>query len=322
MRVAVLGAGAIGSYVGTKLSSVGCSVVLIGRRPPKAKSARSIRGKVATPGDLERTTDPAAVEGAGVVIVAVKSMDTAAAAQALDGHLDPGAVVVSLQNGLRNVPVLARLGVEVVPGMVTFNVIWDGDDLLQSTSGPILAGKTEKLRPWIAKLRESGEEAGFRTDMDAVQMGKLLVNLGNGICAVANVSVAEFVRSRTLRRAYARCMREGLEVAKQAKRPVASLGLLSPWLVSRMLPVRDAIFFRVAKRLISIDPRARSSTLQDLDAKKPTEIDHLNGEIGRIAAELGRSAPANEFITAAVHALERGERGFLGADDVLAGVGG
>ena len=88
------------------------------------------------------------------------------------------------------------------------------------------------------------------------------------------------------------------------------------------LTIPDAILFRVARGMVAIDPKARSSTLQDLDRKKKTEIDFLNGEIVRLASEHSIDARANSFITESVHRLERsqGPLQFLTADEVLRGV--
>ena len=93
-------------------------------------------------------------------------------------------------------------------------------------------------------------------------------------------------------------------------------------MIARLLLIPDAILFRVARGMISIDPKARSSTLQDLDRRKATEIDFLNGEIVALAREHQMEAPANAFITETVHRLERaqGDLQFLTPEEVLRGV--
>jgi 2-dehydropantoate 2-reductase len=79
---------------------------------------------------------------------------------------------------------------------------------------------------------------------------------------------------------------------------------MPPAAIARMLALPDAIVLRVAKKLVSIDPRAKSSTLQDLEAGKATEIDDLSGEIVRLAAKAGKPAPKNRIIVDVVHSLE------------------
>jgi 2-dehydropantoate 2-reductase len=101
-------------------------------------------------------------------------------------------------------------------------------------------------------------------------------------------------------------MREGLSVMRAAGlRPASVIGI-PPSIIARLLALPDAIVLRVARSLVAIDPRAKSSTLQDLEAGKPTEIDDLSGEIVRLAGSIGRDAPVNRAIVEAVHALESG----------------
>lgn len=323
LRVGVFGAGAIGTYVGVRLAAAGCSVVLVGRRRlvdlASDLTARNIRGDVARPDSLTAVEDPARLKDVDLILVTVKSPDTPAAVEALRDVVRPDTLVVSLQNGLRNVSVLKALPAPVVAGMVTFNVIWEGARLEQATSGPVLVGTSDHpaLDRLVDALRRAKEKAGVRKDIEAIQTGKLLLNLNNGICAVAGVPIVESIRSRPLRLAYAACLREGLEVANASQRPVASIGVLSPRLIVRLLPLPDAIVHRLGRRMAKFDPRARSSTLQDLDRHKKTEIDHLNGEIVRLAEQAGMDAPANRFVTERVHELEaQDELQFLSPDEV------
>ena len=106
-RVVVIGAGAVGSYFGAMFARAGVPVTLIGRAPQvEAIRARGLRFESLRFDEivkLDASTDPAAVSGADLVLFAVKSGDTAAAAQAIAPYLDSDAVVLSLQNGVDNV---------------------------------------------------------------------------------------------------------------------------------------------------------------------------------------------------------------------------
>src|SRR5260221_12470693 len=122
-NVAVMGAGAVGCYFGAMLARAGAQVRLIGRPALVDAVARDglrfegidFKGRIA----LSATTDPAGVAGAGLVLFSVKSPDTEAAARAIAPHLAPGAVVLSLQNGVDNVERLrAQIANVVVPAVV------------------------------------------------------------------------------------------------------------------------------------------------------------------------------------------------------------
>ncbi|MDQ2804713.1 MAG: 2-dehydropantoate 2-reductase, partial [Pseudomonadota bacterium] len=122
-RVAVVGAGAVGGFFGAMLARAGHPVVLVARpahvraierdglRLERAGSVESIR--------VDASVDLAAVRGADLILFCVKSTDTDSAAAAMAPHLDAGALVLSLQNGVENAAVIARhVACVVVPAVV------------------------------------------------------------------------------------------------------------------------------------------------------------------------------------------------------------
>lgn len=317
LRVGVLGAGAIGGYLGIRLAAAGAAVVLVGRRALVEQRAQlhavTLDGVEVRPaGELQVSEDPAALARAELVLVTVKSQGTALAGELVGQHAPAGATVVSFQNGLRNAEVLrTSLGARVVAGMVSFNVVRerDGARLRQATRGPLVAGVGEGPHAVrMQALAEAFAAAGLPLQLHAaihdVLAGKLLLNLNNGVCAATGLPIAASLRSRDARWCLSQCMLEGLATLRSAGyRPRSVIGL-PPAIIARALRLPNAILLRVAKRLVSADPSARSSTLQDLDAGKPTEIDELNGTIVALAHARGRVTPANATITEIVHALE------------------
>jgi 2-dehydropantoate 2-reductase len=317
--VGICGAGSIGAYVGILLSAAGVRVVMLGRpallRQADALRARDLEGRVHRPGpDLEVTVNAEDLAPVDVCLVTVKSRDTPSVAKMLGGILSAETLVVSLQNGLHNADRLrAELSLEVVAGMVGFNVRRDEASFVQATRAPLVLGKAsarhrDRLEHLVQAWRDAGLPASVREDIDAVLAGKLLLNLNNGVCAVTGVGIAESLRNRTLRWCFSRLIREGHAVMKAARMHPATLVGLPPWLIARVLTLPDAIVLRFARRMVSVDPMARSSTLVDLERGKPTEIDDLSGAIVRLAESAGRTAPANAIIVEAVHELEHGPR--------------
>ena len=316
MHVVIVGAGAVGSFIGAVLSAHGHEVVLVGRStlPDPRPLAIDLRGKTHAPtGPLAVTRDLAGLSEVDVCLVAVKSQHTVAAAAAVRAALPPGTTVVSLQNGLDNVARLrATLGAEydVVAGMMTFNVIPTEVGFRQATAGPLVFGPGERpdSQRRVQQLRESLRARGFdarvRADMPAVQLGKLLLNLNNGLCALTGLPLTAMLANRTTRTVFAAAIREGLAVARAAGRPVGQLGVLSPRLVAFALGLPDAAFFRVSRAMLAVDPAAKTSTLQDLERGRLTEIDELNGAIVALASAHGTQAPINALITRGVHELE------------------
>lgn len=312
-RIGIFGAGAIGAYLGIRLSAAGVPVTLIGRPElvdawPKLK-ALDLAGESYRPSkSLKISTDPADLADCEACLVTVKSGDTSTAADAIARHLKSNVPIISLQNGIRNVALIrSRFNQPVLPGMVMFNVRREDDATFRrTTSGPIvIGGGPSSLNPIIEQTQKAGEPFIIQPHIESVQTAKLLLNLNNGLCALTGLSIADSLRNRDLRRAFAACLSEGVQVMKHSHRPIGRIGPLSPGLVARVLPMPDWIFFRVAKSMMAIDPAARSSTLQDIDRGRKTEIDYLNGEIVRLASENGMPAPLNAFVTENVHRLEQ-----------------
>lgn len=315
MNVGVWGAGAVGGYLGIRLSAAGVPVTMVARaamvEQADALVAYDLSGRIHRPrADLRVTEDPTALADADVCLVTVKSRDTVQTGKTLSRVLPPRTLVISFQNGLRNAERLrTALRNPVLGGMVGFNVIRDGPRFVQATRAPLVTGPAPAkhapvLEALVASMREAGLPVQVRADIDAVLAGKLLLNLNNAVCAVTGASIAQSLRDRRLRWCFARLMREGWAVMRAAGIRPANVVGLPPWLIARVLAWPDAIVLRVVRRLVAIDPRARSSTLVDLEAGKPTEIDDLSGEIVRLGERVGHPAPANRVVVEAVHALE------------------
>jgi 2-dehydropantoate 2-reductase len=218
-------------------------------------------------------------------------------------------VLVSFQNGIRNVGALRDLlpRVTVLAGMVPFNVLARGEGRFHQGSGGALAVEDH---PALDRLAPAFAAAGLplarHADMRAVQWGKLLLNLNNAINALSGQPLAQELSDRTYRRCLAAAMHEALDLLARAKQPVVKLTALPPRWMARLLPMPDAIFSRLARKVVAIDPHARSSMWDDLVAGRPTEIDHIQGEVVALAARLGTAAPINAAVVALVHAVERG----------------
>ncbi|MEM7158435.1 MAG: 2-dehydropantoate 2-reductase [Myxococcota bacterium] len=317
MQIGVLGAGAIGGYLGLCLSAAEGAVTLVGRRSLVEQRERlhavTLEGREHRPGEpLVVTEDPSVLSDMDVVLVTVKSQATTEAAQTIAKHAKPGATVVSFQNGLGNAVTLREtLGDRVVAGMVAFNVFREdeGARFRQATRGALVAGlgtgpHVQTMKSLAASFAPLGPALSLREDIDDVLAGKLLLNLNNGICAVTGLPIAQSLMSPDARWCLSRCMLEGLAAVRAAGyKPRSVLGL-PPWIIARLVRLPNAILLRIAKRMVSADPSARSSTLQDLDAGKPTEIDELNGAIVALSRSHQLPCPANSTVVEIVRQLE------------------
>ena len=326
-RIAIAGAGSIGCYVGGCLAHAGRDVTLLLRSAlAEAIAQHSLRisdldgsDRLLAPSALKLATDPAAAFAeADIILVTVKSGGTAAMAGLIAQHASSGATVVSLQNGVGNVDVLlARLGGmgRIVPGMVPFNVVQthgDGQPVRfhRATSGTIVIGSgVSGLRD---ALNVKGAAMAEHADMPGVLWGKLMLNLNNALNALSGVPLATQIADRRWRLILARQIAEALGVLKAAGIKPARIEGVAAGMIPRILRLPDWLFRRVAKRMLAIDPEARSSMWEDLQRRRPTEIDYLQGAILALAAKSRTPAPATEGIVGLVKQAEAAKAGSPG----------
>ena len=329
--IGVIGAGAIGCFLGGKLSARGVPVVLIGRERSKREIdaaglvLRDLDGGVTTlpAGALAYETDIARLAGCGVVLCCVKSGQTAEAAAALDRVLGPGAIVISMQNGVHNADVLrAGLGSRTaLGGIVGFNVVADGPgSFRRTTSGPLVIERAEddRVRALAVQLDACGFEVDLSPTIRPMQWSKLIMNLNNAVGALTDVPTRELLFTHGYRRILAAVMAEALAVMKRAGVRPAKLGAIPVGLFPLMLRLPTPVLRIVARAQLKIDPQARSSMWEDVSRRRLTEVDFLNGEIVRLAASCGADAPLNRRVVELVHEVEKRGQGSprLGAEEL------
>ena len=297
-RIVVVGAGAIGCTVGGRLSAAGHDVTMLGHRPlPELEGGWTL---VDLDGDQARVQPRLAIEpnvlaAAELVLVCVKSQDTYTVARTIADHAARDVRVVSLQNGVRNAARLRESGRAVVPGMVPFNVVRPAPDVFrQATEGTILLGAdTSDL---AVMLTEAGLPAQTRDEFDGILWSKLMLNLNNALNALSGRPLRDHLQDRDWRRVFAACVDEGLEVMRARGTKPTRIGRVHPRIVPLVLRLPNWLFERVAAAMLRIDPDARSSTLDALEAGRPSEVDDLNGEVVREGERLGVPTPANALV--------------------------
>ncbi|MFN7177702.1 MAG: 2-dehydropantoate 2-reductase, partial [Thermaurantiacus sp.] len=261
----------------------------------------------------------AAMADADLVLVTVKALATEEAGRAVADAAPPGAVVLSMQNGVSNADRLRALlpGRTVLGGMVPFNVAARGEaHYHRGTAGGLVAEASPALQPFLPAFEAAGLPLALADNIAGVLWGKLLVNLNNAINALAGVPLAEELRQRAFRQAWALSMREGMSLAKRAGiRLVDPLPMpleLMPALMSLPDRLYRFVMAQQAGGKVRVDAHARSSMADDLAQGRPTEVDHLNGEVVRLGARLGRRAPVNQRVIELVHAAEGGAPAWQG----------
>lgn len=317
MKICIYGAGAIGCYIGGRLQAAGSDVCLIGRariaeqlcqHGLSLSDYRDQRWHL-EPSIIRFSTDAAVAASADLVLVTVKSAATAAAGAELAELLKPNALVISFQNGLGNTEVLhqALPHHTVLEGMVPFNVVHDGHTFHQGSEGELEVREHAGLYAFLDDFKRAGLPLIEHFDMLPIQWAKLLLNLNNSINALANLPLKTELSQLDYRRCLALAQREALVLLRTAKIQPAKLTPIPAHWIPRLLNVPDILFTRLGAKMLTIDPQARSSMSDDLAAGRLTEVDWINGEVVRLAKQLGRDAPVNARLMELVHRAERSE---------------
>ncbi|MDB5881189.1 MAG: ketopantoate reductase [Ramlibacter sp.] len=294
LKVAVMGAGAVGCYYGGMLARAGHPVVLIGRsqhvdairHAGLHMETNTFDGHIR----LQASTEAAAAQGAGLVLFCVKSTDTESAGAQLRAHLSPGALVLCLQNGVDNAD---RLRTVLPPRQVAAAVVYVASEM----AGPGYVrhhGRGELvIEPSSAStaVAQALVGAGVPTEISDNVRGalwlKLIINCAyNALSAITQRPYGEVVAGEGVKDVMRGVVDECLAVAKAEGVVVAG----------------DA--HAAVRKIVESMPTQYSSTAQDLARGKRTEIDYLNGLVVRRGEALGIATPANRVLWSLVKLLE------------------
>ena len=304
-RVAVMGAGAVGSYFGGMLARAGVPVTMIARgayveavrRNKLFLDTVTFQERVA----VDVSSDPSAVRDAHVVLFCVKSLDNEATARAIAPYLSADAIVVSLQNGVDNVErIHEAAGIDALPAVVYVAAAMPepghvkhsgrGDLVVGEFAGRSAGSEAQPPRAeQVAALFSSAKvPCRISTDILGDMWQKFIGNCGaNAVSAIAQMSYGDIARYDESRSLMSRVVEECIAVARAAGVRTPGPGFTEKWLAN-----------------LTKFGGAFASTAQDLARGKRTEIESLNGYIVRRGAELGVATPNNFALYALVRLLE------------------
>ncbi|MBU6272657.1 MAG: 2-dehydropantoate 2-reductase [Betaproteobacteria bacterium] len=305
-RIGIFGAGAVGCYYGARLALAGAPVTLVGRGVHvQAMRAQGLvlhadaRRQVAA---VSADTDPAALADAEVVLFCVKSHDTDTGGRTLAPLLRPGAVLVSLQNGVDNpVRLRAAAGRDALAAAVYVACSMSapgevrhagrGDLILGPVPGASAAAGLADAQRVAALFERAGVPCPVVPDARPALWEKLVMNcVFNALSALGRARYARLVADAGARALMAEVVAECVAVAASQGVPLPPAERL----------VADAI------RLGTAMSGATSSMAQDLAAGRPTEIDALNGLVARLGEAAAVPVPVNRALSTLVRLAEAG----------------
>ena len=309
MRIVVIGAGAMGGLIGTRLAVTGHHVTLYDTWDEHV-AAIERSGMLITEYDdsilrfrIPATTTPPALDGVDLVLVFVKSYHTASALRPFAARLPADTFVLSLQNGLGNLDLIraALPGHErIILGTTAHGAALLGPGRLRHTGkGATMIGDPAQpgnrrfdLTPISRALTRAGFETTVAENIHTAIWDKLIVNVAiNALTALTGLRNGELLDDPELQPVIAQLVDESVNVMRAAGVPVGT---------------HDHLAY--ARKVMRDTALNYSSMLQDVRNCRRTEIDSINGAVTRLGAELGVATPLNRLLTVLVHNRERAAR--------------
>lgn len=302
MKIAVVGAGAMGSLFGAMLAEAGNEVWLYDVWAEHVQTINKNGLTIEREGQtrtlsIKATTDPKQIGQAQLVIIFVKSTHTASAAETARKLAGSDGAVMTLQNGMGNADILSGFidPERVLAGTTSHGATMLGPGSIRHAGiGATTIGawaETEQGRERARKLSDFFTKTGIETeavdDVRSVLWNKLLINIGiNAITALTAIKNGQILDLEITRKLSRNAVEEAMKIAGEMNIKVREDAVDHVYAVAEATAVN------------------RSSMGQDVDNRRQTEIRTINGFIVREAKRLGLKAPVNETLTALVETLE------------------
>jgi len=298
--IAVVGAGAVGGYFGGMLARAGAPVIFIGR--PAFVDAAKQNGlfldtvQFQERVKVEASTDLAAARGADIILLCVKTTDTAETVRALAKVLAKDSIIVSMQNGVDNAEQIeGASGLKALPAAVYVAASVPAPGTVKHVGrGDLVLGPQDEITERVAAVFTRAKvPCRISENLIGELWTKLVWNCAlNALSALGKVTYGEILASGDARQLLETTVYEVLAVAKASG--VQPAGLDDP-------KAALAGAYKVAESMAA----TRSSTAQDMMRGKKTEIDSLNGFIVRRGRELRIAVPVNHALFTLVKMAEK-----------------
>jgi 2-dehydropantoate 2-reductase len=308
MKIAIMGAGAVGAYYGALLVRAGYDVTFIARgKHLEAMQENGLRVKSYF-GDfhlpaVQATDDPAGVGPVDLILFTVKTYDAISAAEAMRPMVGPQTSVVTMQNMDMSEQVGAVIGLEHILGSVTyvFSAVSEPGVISQTSNfhriifGEFSNEHTPRVEAIRAVLERSGATIILSDDIQKELWSKLLVisPLG-GVSSVVRVPAGDYRGVPETRNMLINAMKELESLAR-----------------ARGVNLDKDVVAQKMQFVDNLEPGAITSMQRDVLAGRRSEMEELVGMVCRMAEESGVSVPTYEFMYAALKPVEMKVRSTL-----------
>ncbi len=322
MRVAIYGAGSLGTILGAFISKAGRKIELINRNKAHVEALRTNGAQVVgavqfsqpvmayTPDEMSGQYD--------VIFLMTKQQHNAEVVEKLKDFLAPDGVLVTFQNGLPEMQIADILGKERVLGCtVAWGATMQGPGVCELTSSPdalsfSLGATTTDVNKHFDEVKELLELMGtvdVEENFIGTRWSKLLINAAfSGMSAVLGCTFGEAAGPHASRRIVQAIIKECIDVCKAGGiriEPVQGKDIVK--LLDYSNPIKRAFSFFIIPIAIRKHAKLKASMLQDIEKGKLTEIDAINGAVSAYGRKVGCPTPMNDRVVEIIHKIEQGE---------------
>ena len=322
MRVAIYGAGSLGTILGAYISKAGEKIELINRNKAHIEALQTKGAQVTgtvqfTQPVVAYTPDQMSGEY-DIIFLMTKQQHNAEVVAMLKGFLAADGVLVTFQNGLPEMQIAEILGAERVLGCtVAWGATLQGPGVCELTSEPdalsfALGAITPEKNKHFAKVKELLELMGtvdVEENFIGTRWSKLLINASfSGMSAVLGCTFGEAAAPRESRRIVQQLIKECIDVCQVGGiriEPVQGKDIVK--LLNYTNPIKKAISFFIIPIAIRKHAKLKASMLQDIEKGKLTEVDAINGAVSDYGRKVNFPTPANDKVVEIIHKIEKGE---------------
>ena len=322
MRVAIYGAGSLGTILGAYINKAGVEIDLINRNKAHVAALQQNGAKVV--GTIEFTQKVTAYtpeEMTGVydiIFLMTKQQYNAEVVAGLKDYIAPDGVLVTFQNGLPEMQIADVLGEERVLGCtVAWGATMQSPGVCELTSEPdalsfSLGSISSKRSKHFDKVKELLEHMGtveVEENFIGTRWSKLLINAAfSGMSAVLGCTFGEAAGPRESRRIVQALIKECIDVCKVGGiriEPVQGKDIVK--LLDYANPIKKAISFFIIPIAIRKHAKLKASMLQDIEKGKLTEVDAINGAVSEYGRKVNCPTPMNDRVVEIIHSIEQGK---------------
>ncbi|MBS7526143.1 ketopantoate reductase family protein [Fusibacter paucivorans] len=326
MRIAVMGAGSLGTILGAYITKAGYQIDLIDANAAHVKALNekgaTVVGTVSFNVPVKALMPEEMTGVYDLVIYMVKQTFNETALKQVLAHIDENSIVLTLQNGVPEQAVADVIGeARTIGGTVGWGATWREPGVSELTSNPdrmtmelgeMNGGVTERLKE-VQKVLESMCPTLLLENLMGIRWTKLLVNSTfSGMSAALGCEFGDILDDRAALDCVKHIANECIKVGRAAGIKMEPM---------QGFDIGTLLYFENREQMASNDPvyhnmwgphrKLKASMLQDLEKGKKTEIRAINGVVCDYGKKYGVATPVNDQVVATVEAIERGEKKYV-----------